>query len=147
MDHAVRVHKEITKPTARKKSNARLITLGVMCTALVGLSAYSWLARPAFIWGTPAAPLPTIEQEAGLRMTMYFAAQRVEAYRKSAGTLPSSLTAIGEGIPGVTYAIVGDGVFEMRGTANGKSVVLRSDQSPDEFLGNSGNVIQGLGRP
>ena len=147
MDHAVRVHKETTAPFARKESHARAIMLGITMIVLMAASAYSWVARPEFIWGPKAEPLPAVEEEAGYRMAMFFVAQRVEAFRQAQGLYPSALAAIGEDIPGVTYTIVSDGVFELSTNLNGKRIVFRSDQSADEFLGNSTNIIQGFGRP
>ena len=144
MDHAVKVHKETTKPFAVKRSRARPILLGSTMTLLLAFAAYSWIARPAFIWGPTAAPLPAAEQEAGLRFAMFLLSQRVEGYRVTQGTLPTSLVSVGESLPGVTYSVVSEGVFELRATSNGKQLVFRSDQPADDFLGNSPNIIQGF---
>ena len=145
MDHAVKVHKEITAPGRRRESHARATALGLLTAALLAFSVYSWLVHPAFIWGPTVPPPPAAEQEAGYRFSMVLLAQRVEAYRLSEGIYPASLEAIGEGTPDFTYAVVGDAAFELRATVNGKQIVFRSDQSVEQFLGNSTNIIQGFG--
>ena len=147
MDHAVRIHKETSGPFGEKKrSHARTTTLAVVIVAVVALCAYSWIAKPEFIWGPKPGPLPLAQQDANLRFAMFLVAQRVEAHRLAQGALPSSLEAIGEGLPGVTYTAVSEKVFELRGSVNGQPVVYRSDASANAFLGNSTNIIQGIAR-
>lgn len=143
MDHAVEVEKEAARRTTRKDSHARAITLGTVGALLLVVSAYSWMARPEFIWGPRPTPLPPVQREAGLRFAMFLLSQRIKAYRDASGAYPPALSAIGDSVSGVTYVISGN-VFELRATENGKPIVLRSDQSADAFLGNSANVIQGL---
>jgi hypothetical protein len=143
MDHAVEAEIEKARPMTPAKSNARAITMAVVFVPLLVFSVYSWVARPEFIWGPRVRALPPVQQEAGLRFAMYLLSTRIEAYRKAQGQYPASLAAIGEGIPGVTYEVVGSH-FELRATEGGKPIVLRSNESADTFLGNATNIIQGI---
>jgi hypothetical protein len=143
MDHAVKTEKETARRTTRKPSHARVVALGIVGALVLALSAYSWIARPEFIWGPRPTPLPAAQREAGLRFAMFLLSQRIKAYRDAGGGYPPSLSAIGDSLAGVTYSVSGN-VFELRATENGKPIVLRSDQSADAFLGNSTNIIQGL---
>jgi hypothetical protein len=141
MDHAVKVHNETARPMTPRKSRAREIAIAVVFLPLLAFSAYSWIARPEFVWGPKAGPLPTVQQEAGLRFAMLLLATRIEAYRKAQGQYPSTLAALGETIPGVFYVLLTDRQFELRATEGGMPIVFRSNESPDAFLGNTPQVI------
>lgn len=146
MNHAVKVEKEFKRATPVKASNGRLVGMMLICIPLLAFSIYSWVARPAFIWGQPVEPLPAVEQEAGMRFSMFLMAMRVEAYRESEGLYPASLASLGESLAGATYAMVSDTAFELRAMVNGREIVFRSDARADVFLGNSTAIIQGLSR-
>jgi len=142
MQRAVEQQREITAPKPLRGSG-RAVALSILLLLLAGLCAYSWIERPEFIWGPNPKNVPPARQEANLRVAMYLLAQRVATYRAQTGYLPESLAPIGDSIDGVSYHVVHDTVFELRGLAAGKAVTLRSDQSLDAFLGNSFQIIQG----
>lgn len=140
MDHAVRVQREITAPKRLGNSRARTIVLGFVFAAALGAGAYSWVARPEFIWG----PHPTESAGhviASTRVTMAIIAARVEAYRRADAALPPSLAAINEDAPGITYQVLSDTSFELRTLVGATELVLRSTDSVDDFLGSSLNVV------
>lgn len=143
MDHAVRVQREISGAKRIGPSRAPMIWALLVCVPLLAFSAYSYLARPAFIWGAPAA-LPPERMDANVRVALFMLAQRIEAFRAEAGHFPVALGDIGEAVEGVRYSVLSDAVFELRAEATGgAAVVFRSDQPVDAFLGNSIVVIQG----
>ena len=148
MDHAVRVHKETTGPQGigRGPSINRGALAMVICVPLLAFCVYSLVARPEFLWGPKSGPLPTVQNEANIRFAMFLLAQRIEKVRRVQGQLPASLQAVGDSVPGVTYAPVNDRVFELRASEGGKALVYRSDQPANAFLGNSFDVIQGSGK-
>ena len=144
MDHAVRMEREIaTRGPARRSRTSRTAAL-IVSIALLGCSAYSLIARPAFIWGEPFVESRS-RADASTRLGMYLLAQRLESFRTEAGQYPASLGDIGEAVEGVLYALVSDSVFELRSTAD-SAILLRSDAPIDAFLGNSLSVIQGPSR-
>ena len=140
--HAVNAEREAKRKSTAGTSNARVILLMMAMIPLLALSAYSWIARPAWIWGPPVRPLSSVEQEANLRMAMYLLGMRIDAYREQTGAYPSSLPALGETIPGVVYTQLTDSTFQLRGVAAGQEIVFQSDGSGKEFLGNTLDVIQ-----
>ena len=114
----------------------------MLAVALLAASAYSWIAKPELIWGTPApAPAPEVQQ-ANLRMSMFLFGMKVDRFRKQTGSYPESLAAIGDSIPGISYTRVSDSTFELRGRAANQEIVFRSDMPGADFLGNTKELIQ-----
>lgn len=117
---------------------------GLMVVAvMMGLfSAYSFLAKPAFIWGAPvAAPAPEV-QEANLRMSMFLFGMRVDRYKSANRGYPESLAEMGDSIKGISYQRLSDSTFELRGKAANREVIFRNDMRQGDFLGNSRELIQ-----
>jgi hypothetical protein len=141
MDHAVKVKKESSGPM-RPHGESRRKWAIIAMIPMIAMMLYSWIARPAFIWGPGVQPLPPARQEANVRFSMFLLAQRIEVFRRKEGGYPSSLSAIGDSLPGVSYARV-DSVYELRAMEGGKPIVYRPDRSADAFLGNSPQIIQG----
>lgn len=148
MDHAVRVHKETTGPRGIGGVGGvnRSAILTAVCVPLLAFCVYSWVARPEFLWGPKAGPLPPARQDANTRFAMFMLAQRIKSYRATQGHYPATLEELGETLPGVVYSLGADGVFQLTASENGKSIMYRSDQPTNAFLGNSFDVIQGSGK-
>ena len=148
MDHAVRVHKETTGPIGIGKGSRlnRALLVSLVCVPLLALCVYSWVARPEFLWGPKAGPLPPAQHDANMRFAMFLLAQRIEGYRAAQGNYPATLAELGESIPGVAYSLGSDGVYQLRAVENGQTIEYRSNQSLNAFVGNALNVIQGGGR-
>lgn len=139
--HAVETDREFKKKGSFTGGNGLAGRYAIVAIALV-VTIYSWVGRPQFIWGAPVpAPSPEI-QAADLRMSMYFFAIKVERYRKQHGSYPSSLRDVGDSVPGLRYSLVSSSAYELRGTAANHEIVLRSDMSGTEFLGNAKELIQ-----
>jgi len=146
MDHVVEVQKEITAPRKLRPSRGRLVAAAIVCVPLLAICIYSWIARPELIWGPRAGSVPAARQDANLRFGMFLLAQRVKSYRKKEGAFPSSIAAVGSRLPGVTYALVSDSVFELRAMEQGKRIVYRSDEPGSRFLNGAAKVIAGQAR-
>jgi hypothetical protein len=143
MNHAVREQKETTGLKRLRPSRAPLIWAFVICLPLVGLSVFSWIERPEAIWGAKERSVSPQRQEANLRISMFFLAQRIESYRRSQGGYPSSLDAMGELPPGIAYRVESDTAFELRVPRPEGPIVFRSRDNAAAFLGNSPYLIQG----
>lgn len=143
MDHAVKVHKETTKPTRLNDGRGRAIGMTLVMIPMIAFALYSWIARPEFIWGPAVKPIPPARQEANIRFSMFLLAQRIETYRHDEGSYPTSLSAVGDSLEGVVY-VRADSVYELRAVENGKAIVFRPDRSVDDFLGASPLIIQGV---
>jgi hypothetical protein len=146
MDHAVRVHKETTAPPRSVKTGGgRTIALALICIPMLAFAAYAWIARPEFLWGPGVKALPPAQEEAGIRFSMFLLAQRIQAFYERTGRYPTSLAEVEDSVPNVRYVSM-DSVFELRTGLKGKAIILRSDRSMDDFLGQSTLVIQGMVR-
>ena len=139
--HAVETDREFKKKGSLTGGSRRAGRYAIIAIAVV-VTLYSWIGRPQFIWGAPAAlPSPEV-QNADLRMSMYFFAIKVERYRKQHGAYPASLRDVGDSVPGLRYALLNANTYELRGTAANREVVLRSGMAGAEFLGNAKELIQ-----
>jgi len=116
-----------------------LIVLSVLMGAF---TAYSWLAKPAFIWGAPVEAPPPAVQEANLRMSMFLFGMRIDKYKMTNRKYPESLDELGDSVRGITYERLSDSTFQLRGRAANHEVVFRNDMRQDEFLGNTRELIQ-----
>ncbi len=83
MDHAVRVHQEISeaKPFPRR---SRVLVATIVCIPLLAFSVYSVVARPEFIWGSRSV-LPPDQADANARVALFMLAQRIEGVRAQRG--------------------------------------------------------------
>ena len=143
MEHVVETSKS---PGPARTSRIRPIFTIVLCTALLGASAYSWIARPERIWGPSGqSPSPVIDR-ANARLTLVIMAQRLEAARARDGHYPLSLAEAGEAASGIGYELVGDTGFVLTARSAGDTIVFRSHQDATEFLGRSVELVSGRGR-
>ena len=144
MQHVVEVEKENRKRPGGAPSRSRTIALVVVCVVMAGASAYSWFARPEFIWGPRGhADTPT-RAVASERSTLFLLSRRIESYKRANGSYPADLSVLGGRIPsGVTYALVSDGVYRLTARGPSGDVTYQSDKPADQFLGNSMRMLGG----
>ena len=141
MAHAVETDREFQKKSALTAGGGRGKLASLLAIALVAASAYSWIAKPAMIWGAPVPPPAPEVQQANMRMSMFLFGMKVVRFRKQTGSYPESLAAMGDSIQGISYARVSDSTFELRGRASNHEIVFRSDMSAADFLGNTKELI------
>ena len=72
---------------------------------------------------------------------MFLFGMKVDRFRKQTGSYPESLGALGDSIQGISYALVSDSTFELRGRASNHEIVFRSDMPAADFLGNTKELI------
>lgn len=147
VEQAVEAEKGFKRKSVVQVSRARLIALLVVALPLLAGSVYAWVARPEFIWGPAPRPVQPAEAEANLRVAMFLLAVRLDMYREEHGFYPASLDAMGEEeLPAVSYELVADSLFELRGVVDRQPVIYRSDMTAEEFLRNSKDLISGRRR-
>ena len=132
--------KGFNRKAVATSSKARVMAMLVIGLPLLAFSIYSWVARPAFIWGT-APPIPVAQQQANMRMTLYVIGMRLNKYRAAQGFFPASLEALGEQASGITYELDSDSVFVLRAVVAREPLVYRSDMNAREFLGNAQEIL------
>jgi len=121
------------------------VLLAVVLVVVLGVAAYSWVARPELIWGPRAQPTAA-RQDANTRVAMVLLAQKLDARRATEGTYPRSLREIGEGATAIAYTVTSDSTYELRSRVGDHDLVLRSSDARDAFLGNAIAVIGGHAR-
>lgn len=141
MGHIVETSK--APPPRRQRGPWVKVSVLVACVAL---TAYVWLARPAWVFGESVRPLSPREETANTRFALWVLAQRVDAYRATHGALPAQLPDIGDSVPGVSYRRVSASAFELRAIAAGLPVVYTSGERADAFLGSAVTVVRHGGR-
>ena len=132
----------------RRAAAPRRPWLGIL-SLMVLSGAVAWLAvdRPAWLFPPAVASSPS-RDDAGLRLTMYAAATRLEAYRSTALRYPARL----EDVPGVStrdlrYERLGDTLYVLRGRRGSANLTLSSRDALEPFLGTSlSKVLQRSGR-
>ena len=139
--HSVGADREFKKKSSVGGSS-RQTGLIVLAVVMGAFSAYSFLAKPAFIWGAPVSAPPAEVQEANLRMSMFLFGMRVDRYKAANRAYPESLEEMGDSIRGISYTRLSDSTFELRGKAAHREVVYRNDMRPDDFLRNSRELIE-----
>jgi hypothetical protein len=74
-------------------------------------------------------------------MSMAILAQRLNDVRGQTGAYPLTLRDIGEAAGGIDYSLVGDTMFVLTAQSAGDSIVYRSTQPLDAFLGRTPDLL------
>ena len=139
--HSVQIEREASVAAVPKTSRAKPIAVGLFCALSLGFCAWSFIARPAFIWGTPPVAIPAQRAEAGVRLAMYLQARRLDLYREREGEYPERLRDVG-GDTALGYRRIDDTHFALAATVGNRQLVLTSDADREAFLGNSRDLVQ-----
>ena len=121
------------EPSGRARQRVAAVTL-----PLAGaFSFYLWFGNPS--WVTPTLPDPVSREqaEAGLRVAMFFEAQKIESFRSQNGRLPDSLAEIGSGASEMTYQRLDARTYELVGQSRGVTLTFNSDQAITQFVGDA----------
>jgi hypothetical protein len=118
-------------PVARR-THAAVI---VVCVLSWGALAYTWLARPAWLFPPdPATRLTPSQRESRLRFGMYLERERVLDFRASHKRLPRNLAEIGDVEAGIDYMVSGESTFVVSALVRDSVLTLNESQSADELL-------------
>jgi hypothetical protein len=125
-------------PVARRTH----VIVVVLCVLSWGGLAYTWLAKPAWLFLPDAgARLTPQEQETRLRFGMYLERERVLDFRATYHRLPSRLAEAGDVEPGIEYQASGDSSFVVSAMVRDSLLTLNESQKPDELLRPTGIVL------
>jgi hypothetical protein len=121
----------VRRPVERHRPWVGIVSLVVLACTVAWLA----LARPGWLF-PPAVAEDPAREDAGLRLTMYAAATRLNAYRASAQSYPARL----EDVPGIAardlrYERLADTVFVLRGRRGSATLSLSSRDPLEPFLG------------
>ena len=117
--HAKRIDIEVARARPMESWRARPIVLATLASLLFVFTAWSYGARPDWLFGPDPSRVAAERRLAHLRFAMTLAARRIGAHQESTGgQLPASLAEVGEGWPGITYRVAQDSAlnlsFELR---------------------------------
>lgn len=110
--------------------------------ALLGvLSAGAWLYP--FPPPSPTRAIPHMVTQAGARMEVFIAAQRVRKYRKEHGRLPNPLSRAGVDEAWLTLQPIDSLEFEITGRTDGVQVSYRSTMSDSVYFHDTRAMLGG----
>ncbi|MFW5947177.1 MAG: hypothetical protein ACOCUW_01685 [Gemmatimonadota bacterium] len=108
---------------------------------LLAVAAWLWLFPPAFLRIEPPPP-PSIEQEEqALRLTMYLQVRRIRAFAEETGRLPETLDQAGPPLPGMEYALLQPGLYQLTGVTDRLTLTYRSDLPLRDFAGDAVDLL------
>lgn len=137
LQHAASMAQEVALAKEMKSWPVRPITLAVLATLSLALSAYTFVGEPDWAFGPDPASVTPARHDAHLRFAMVLAAERVEAFRAATGALPATLAEVAEDWADLEYEPA-DSTFVLRApSATGEAIVLESAADLKAFLGDS----------
>jgi hypothetical protein len=113
-------------PQARNRQKVAAVSL-----PLAGaFSFYLWFGQPAWVTNEAA--------ESGLRVGMYFQAQKIENFRQQTGRLPETLEELGGSAPAeMTYQLVDARTYRLVGQSRGVTLTFNSEEAIQQFVGDA----------
>ena len=124
----------------RQGIGLRHLTL-VLATAL---SVWIWIWPPGFLRITPPGPPPVEEEEATLRLVMYFQAQKIEQYLLDTGSVPLALDDAGPAFRGMEYVRLTNSDYRILGRTGRVTLSYSSVEPLDTFVGAGATVLNPL---
>ncbi len=121
---------------SRGSKKSRLLPFAFIASVALGL--YALASQPAWLVTPPPPPESPVIVEASLRVAMWQEALYVERYHSEKGRLPLDLAEAGApDVAGVSYHQVSEDSYLITGSNGEVDLVLRSEESFDDFLGES----------
>jgi hypothetical protein len=141
-DEAERLAK--SREDVPKAKEARLLPFAFIIAVAFGL--YALAAQPTWLVTPPPPPESPRIVEASLRVAMWQQALHIERYRDEEGRLPVDLgQARAPTMDGVSYHQVGENSYLITGSNGATDLVLRSEESFQDFLGESIKTLANRG--
>jgi len=128
----------------RERVEKRPSQFGLRHMALVVsfiLTIWAWLFPPAIIQIPEVPPPPIAEEEATLRLVMYFQAQKVEHFVIENGHTPEVLSEAGPVFPGMEYVRVTDRHYRILGSTDRLRLSFSSAEPAEDFVGAGASLL------
>ena len=124
-----------------RKTHAAVVLVCVLCW---GALAYTWLAKPEWLFpGDQAGTLTASQRDARLRFALYLERERVLDFRATHRRLPASLAEAGDVEAGVEYAVSGESTFVVSALVGDSLLTLNESESADLLLKPAGLAPSG----
>ena len=123
---------------------ARRQGFGLRHVALIfatAMSVWIWIWPPSVLRIQAPGPPPTEQEEATLRLIMYFQAQRIEQYRLDTGRVPQELEDAGPVFQGVEYIRLTDRDYRILGRTSRVILSYSSVEPIDAFVGDGASIL------
>ena len=124
----------------RQGPGLRHLTL-VLATAI---SVWIWIWPPGFLRIAPPGTPPVEEEEATLRLVMYFQAQKIEQYLLDTGGVPLALDDAGPAFRGMEYVRLTNSDYRILGRTGRVTLSYSSVEPLDTFVGAGATVLNPL---
>lgn len=118
-------------------SSARGRVAAISLPLLATFSFYLWFATPAWVTPTQPDPVSLEDAAAGLRVAMYFQAQRIEQFRQENGRLPDTLAETGAAPPEMSYERLDARTYRLSGQSRGSELTYVSNEPLAVFVGDA----------
>ena len=110
----------------------------VLATAI---SVWIWIWPPSVLRVQTPGPPPAEQEEATLRLVMYFQAQKIERYRLDTGRVPLELGDAGPVFQGMEYIRLTDRDYRILGRTARVILSYSSVEPIDVFVGEGANIL------
>ena len=132
-------HEEEARVVLRRRQGygARHLALALATT----VSVWIWIWPPGVLRIESPGPPPTEQEEATLRLVMYFQAQKIEQYRLDTRRVPVDLEDAGPVFRGMEYIRLTDRDYRILGRTSRVSLSYSSVEPIDDFVGNGADIL------
>jgi hypothetical protein len=143
VDHAVRMTRALELARPMESWPWRPLILASLASLTLLFTLTTFLAFPDWVFGASPALMSAQRREASTRMAMYLTAERLLSYQDARGSLPVSLTDVGDSWTGgdINYSTFG-GSFLLTSRVGNQTLALRSEDDRRAFLGLSPRYLR-----
>ena len=121
----------------RQGVGLRHLTLSIV----TAISLWIWVWPPSGLRFAPPGPPPMEEEEATLRLVMYFQAQKIEQYLLDTGRVPLALADAGPAFRGMEYIRLTNSDYRILGRTGRVTLSYSSVEPLDRFVGAGASVL------
>ena len=126
----------------RQGYGIRHVALHVALVLATAISVWIWIWPPSVLRLRTPGPPPTEQEEATLRLVMYFQAQKIEQYRLDTGRVPLELDDAGPVFRGMEYIRLTDRDYRILGRTSRVILSYSSVEPIDAFVGDGANILE-----